>query len=145
MPAKKSVGASAREPYSDAPVIFPDHPLVCNRRSEVPIGDFADPESPIYRKHTLGQRWLVSKGFHSGWWLPEPLATQWKTSYYPLKATPESIAQWQGLMEQLAAGPDANGSCQQSLFDLQHDLKLLESFDSKLVAFGPVAPGPVSK
>jgi hypothetical protein len=140
MPAKKSVRPSAREPYSDAPDISPDHPLVCKRRPEVAIADFADPESPIYRKHTLGQRWMVSRGFHSGWWLPEPLATQWKTIHYPLKATPESIAQWQGLMEQIAAGADANGSSQKSLTDLQHDRKLLENFDSKLVAFGPVAP-----
>jgi hypothetical protein len=144
MPAKKSVGATVREPYSDAPDISPDHPLVCKRRPEVSIADFADPESPIYRKHTLGQRWMVSKGFHSGWWLPEPLAVQWKTNHYPLKATPESIAQWEGLLEQLAARPDAKGSRQKSLADLQHDRKLIENFDSKLVAFGPVAPGPAS-
>jgi hypothetical protein len=144
MSANESVRASVRDPYSDAPDISLDHPLVCNRRSEFPTVGLADPEKPIYRQYTLAQRWLASKGFHPRWWLPEPLAAQWKTIFYPLTATSESVAQWQRLVEKVADGPDTNGSRQNCLADLRHDLKLLENFDSKLVAFGPPAPGPGS-
>jgi hypothetical protein len=151
MSANNSVRASVRDPYSDAPDISPEHPLVCNRQTEFATAELADPEKPIHRQYTLAQRWMASKGFHPRWWLPEPLAAQWKTIFYPLKATPESVAQWQRLVEQVADGQilvkcaaNANGSRQKYLADLQHDLKLLEKFDSKLIAFGPSEPGPGS-
>jgi hypothetical protein len=88
-------------------------------------------------------------GFHPSWWLPQTLAEKWKTSFYPLKATMESVREWRRLVETIADVRDQDQSGQNQievsrtlLAGMQNDFELLTAFNPKLRA---AADGPKSQ
>jgi hypothetical protein len=151
---KKRTGAQSRDAeiapaaklYHGDPEIASGYPLVCHRQNPFPGPDWAHSEVPIFPPPTVSQRWLASHGFHPAWWLPERLAEKWKTQFYPLKATIESVSEWRRLIEAIAdmraQGHSALDQIElrsMLLASMENDFGLLVTFNPKLRA---AAAGP---
>jgi hypothetical protein len=72
------------------------------------------------------------QGFDPNWWLPAGQAANWRSHWYPLQATRESIEQWLGLIETLRVeylGPFGRPERAAELeADRDSDLDLLSAF-----------------
>jgi hypothetical protein len=68
---------------------------------------------------------LVKLGFPAHWWLSPEQARRWRTAYYPLHATRESVERWVSLIRNVARTADDKQSCDECYADLDGDLALI--------------------
>jgi hypothetical protein len=78
------------------------------------------------------------QGFDPDWWMPALKAAKWKSRYFPLYPTPESVCQWLGYIDALCVeylGPFGAPEDAAELSEHRdHDLELIRAQDPELYA-----------